>query len=167
MRGVHIFWFILALTQSGCCMLICDCFDESDAAIAFEFNLDSTTSGAFRKEELANTYFIRSVNGVSPVDTLDRIDTSEVNGNRYWLSFVIRNDPHIEHYENPDTYKIVNDSLNLNLAITHIIVHGNIPNKLCCNCYSNEYIKYKVNGIDFEHKSSNGRSNASYLINKP
>lgn len=153
--------FLLVL--NSCCRgIVCDCFDEGDTTIGFNFNMDSTQSNGFKKAELADALLIRfSKSGQA-------LDSSRLRfyDSYYESGFSINNyrATEVKSFQDTCTYRIVNEVGNVDLTISDIQLQGRF-NDGCCSCYTNESISFRVNG-ELINQGGNGRAGASYLINK-
>jgi hypothetical protein len=143
----------------------CDCFDDSDASVLIAFNTDSTHNKSFTLAELDSCIMVTKLNGI-PIDT-QRLPIY-IDAPRLFPVFQIYNTGAMKKtsYINPNTYFVYNDSPRIELTIDQINIQGKREGGLWCTCYTNEYIKYRVNGVEQYHKGQQ-RSGAQYTVFKP
>lgn len=156
---------LIALTMqlSSCCYgVICDCFDDMDASIGLIFNMDSTNTSGFKRNEIENALFIKYDKSGQAIDT-SRLSNY---GDYFEHYFNITNSiaSQVKTYQDTCTYRVLNEAGNVDLLISDIDIKGDFKGG-CCDCYQNTSISYKVNGVQqyFEGKD---RSGAGYAINK-
>jgi hypothetical protein len=156
-------YIALTMQLSSCCYgIICDCFDDMDASIGLTFNMDSTNTSGFKRSEIENALFIKYNKSGQAIDT-SRLGAY---GDYYEYYFSINNymASQVKTYQDTCTYRVINETGNVDLLISDIAIKGDFGGG-CCDCYHNENISFKVNGVQqyFEGKNSSG---AGYAINK-
>ncbi|MFY8022088.1 MAG: hypothetical protein ACOVP1_12860 [Bacteroidia bacterium] len=164
LKSISVIVFIaISMQLSSCCMGVkCDCLDDMDASIGLTFNMDSSSVEGFKRSEIENALFIKyNQSGVA-------IDTSSLGNysGYYEYYFNINNytAAQVKTYQDTCTYRVINETGNVDLLISDIAIKGDFAGG-CCDCYHNENISFKVNGVTQYFEGKN-RSGATYAINK-
>lgn len=153
-----LFLIICSVCFQSCCVGVqCGPCMGRTADIQIILNIDSTKSNSFNIPELEGTLFLRIDTTINRTDTLEYI-SSFSGGDPYpKFSFNIHN-PEVDNYSNPNIYKVINESLNLNILFDKITIKGH-KNSGCCTCYRLDDVQFRVNKI--LHNGSN------FIVNKP
>ncbi|HEX8425079.1 hypothetical protein [Hymenobacter sp.] len=173
-------WLLLLIASTAlaaCCGSVpCDCRDELDDALIFQFNLDASTptSPGFNVSELGTVY-IRRV----PLDTAQRprADTVAITGGRrdYVQTVLINNNTPFPQSSsrklNGYRYKIYVGTRKAptdTFSITNVVLNDTTEADGCCSCNANVRKNLRVNGqfFDLADPSGNDRPDTVLLNRK-
>ncbi len=153
-----LFLIICSVCFQSCCIGVqCGPCIGNAADIQIILNTDSTKSNSYKILELEGTAFLQIDTILNKTDTLEKI--TDVQGRNYntFLYFRIHN-PEVSNYSNPNIYKLINDSLKLNVLIDKISIKG-YKKSGCCTCYRMDEVEFRVNNVLC--------NNSNFVINKP
>jgi hypothetical protein len=152
----------ISVLLCSCCYVKCDCLGAMDASIGLIFNMDSTNSSGFKRSEIENAIFIKYNKSGQAIDT----SSLRNYGNNSEYYFTIKNymDSQSKTYQESCTYKVINETGNVDLLISDIDFKGEYSGR-CCNCYDHKSISFKVNGVQ-QYFEGNDKLWARYAINK-
>lgn len=150
-KVLYILLIFVCVSCNLCENRICDCFDEGESAIGVRFNTDTTTTNYFKRGELDSCLIIKlekKQGNLIPIDT-DRIDRYSYDIN-YIYDYTIWNFEalRIDNYTSNFTYRVFNKESKVDVLIDNIVIKGK-HSGTCSNgqCYDNESIYFKANGI--------------------
>ncbi|MBC7383355.1 MAG: hypothetical protein H7296_10255 [Bacteroidia bacterium] len=148
---------IMSLFQSCCTGVSCGPCAGNTANVVLVMNNDSGKTGAFKKEELAGTLFLKVDTFLKKTDTLVRLEDSLPDIKSTHYEFNISNIESSD-YINPYIYKVQNERIKLNITIEKIKIKGHY-NKGCCGCYKCDEIQFTANNVHYMQRE--------LIINKP
>lgn len=144
MKKVILSLWALLFLFGGC---TCDCFDEGEKAINFQFTMLPEVNG-FSQNDINEVILYKLQKGTQT--KLDSIKTPELF--RYSCCDVISLDEYGlfagNDFWNYD-YSIKTKS-NHTFAVTDIVVEGKLSGSIICKCYSNTRKTFKVNGVHYD-----------------
>lgn len=145
------------MIQSCCLGVSCGPCMGNVADIKIELNIDSTKSNSYKIPELEGTLFLKIDTTHNKTDTLEYISSFSEGDPYPKFSFIIHN-PEGVNYSNPYIYKVINDSLKLNILIDKIHIKGYFESG-CCGCNVTDEFQFRVNNVSC--------NNNHFVINKP